>query len=196
MKSKLLTMFVLCTTFFGFTSVQLEAVSALPNMFVVALTREAVNTIVLSTNTLGMILSATIDSTTGTDTQFIGYIEYNATENTTPYNQVIALTQLEAPVPTLNEFYALYQGYDSAELTPLQVLEVRSNVVVTSTPNNPAYQEPQALNYVLGSADITAAATAAYTNFIGVLAIYAVDSSDNYTGPGTFIANFSVVFSS
>ena len=195
MKSKLFAMFVVCATFFGFTSIHLEAVSALPSAFVVALTRGSVNTIALSTNTLGMILSADISSASGTDTQFIGYIEYNCTSNTSPaYTQRVVLSQLEVPVTNLNSFYALYQGSIAGDLTPIQVLTVYSNVLVSSTPNAPTYQASAAVTYGSGTANITANATAAYTNFIGVISIYAVDSLENSISAGTYIANFFVTF--
>ena len=197
MKSKLFTIFVVCTTFFGFTSVQLEAVSALPNLFVVALTRGTVNTIVLSTNTMSSILDTLISSTAGVDTQFIGYIEYNCTENDATPASLIKLIQSEpALLGAYTGFYALLQGYQSgASVTPqIQALTINSNVTVASTPNAPTYQAGTALTATSGSANLTAAATAAYTNFIGVLTVYAADSLRNSISTGTYQGTFVVTF--
>lgn len=200
MKNRLFTMFVVCTTFFGFTSVQLEAVSALPNMFVVALTKAASDTIALSTNTLGMILDPTI-STTGTQEQFCGSVEYNCSENNAG-NQLIKLTQVEpaisGPGAPSSGWYAQLLGYQVATTDPnqWQALEVYSNVLATSKPNDPTYQAGTALINTSGSANITAVADATYTNFIGLLSIYALDDNGNSTSAGTYQAVFVLTFAS
>ena len=202
MRNKFLMFFVAIAAFTGFTSKQLEATSALPSLLVIQLVSDTKNSIVLSTNTLGMSIDADISSTsTGTiDEQLIGYIEFNACKTTTDLHR-IKMTQMEqwsstdpgAPDAGLFGAQMSNCGNTTAgdRMIRMVAVKVYTNVNVTST-DTPIYVAPtQATATADGnvwSAPLTTITAGTYCGFIGVLSFYMIDDISNSVKAGTYIA--------
>lgn len=202
MKNKLFTIFAAAAAFVGFANNQLEATSAIPSLLVVQVSTSGLNSIVLSTNTLGMNIDADISSTTigGIEEQVIGYVEWNATKNATTL-QRIKITQIEqwqstdpgAPATGLFTAQKAKAGGSSDTDALIQMLAIKlyTNVDSTST-STITYIAPTQLSATntsgrIWGANMTAATLDTYAGLIGILSFYVVDDMSNSILPGTYI---------
>ena len=201
MKNKLIFIFTACAAFTGFFQQQLQAVSATPEILVVAMQKFNGNALVLSTNTLGINLDADISAEVGTDEQLVGYVEWNATKQGA-VSQGVVLSQLEQYTASNGGCaVGLFAGTIptkgnttlSDDLVTSQAIKIYTNVDTTST-TTAVYIQPVQLSSTasgsLRSANITTATTDTFSGMIGVLSFYAVDADTNATTAGTYTANF------
>ena len=203
MKNKMTMVLFSIISFVACLHSQLEATSMVTNQLVVGLIRGATNGVVLSTNTLTVTLDWSI-STTGTEEQFIGYIEFNASKITStslalkidPFD--VLPTGQTAPAD--NDWPAFITGAtagDESTAIPMQraynAFRIYSNVDTASTTSFNVVT-PVEIDYAADGANLTTATTGTYAGQVGVLSFYAKDDVSNSLTDGTYIATLLFVF--
>lgn len=193
-------MLFVCASFVGMVHSRLEAASELPELLVVSCVRGAVNSVTLSTNTVGTSLDILISDATGSDEQLIGVVEWNATKQTTD-TWALNFAQLEgqpSTTPATNNWPLLSAGCGdqstATDFATWQACKVESNVATSST-DTYSYQAGVAINNTAGTATLTTATASTYCGLIGVLTFYAVDDANNSIADGTYRGSFLISIS-
>ncbi|MCH9622119.1 MAG: hypothetical protein S4CHLAM20_15540 [Chlamydiia bacterium] len=204
MRNKMLMMLFCVASFVGFTHVKLEAVSTMPSLLAINLYRGSTNGVTLSTNTLSMSVDVDISTQASeTESQLIGFIEFNATKTTTnPAPLVITQLSLgDALNMPANANWPVYKSGasgntdESDALTgPWLAMRIQSNIDPTSTTSYvvQAFADTAVVNVAgLLNANLTAVTTGTYANQMGILRFLVTDDPNNSLESGTYAAYYT-----